>query len=155
MIKPTSILLTTLMSGAEAIKVSRHNDMDEIPQEILEADRAEALAQMEWENHLLIDGGVKSTGMSEAVDPVMMLKAQAGKYTPKDCYAGIERYTDGPSNSQSTYDVANKAIKAMGRGLKWNDFEFGADDTSLNWKQFGYGVYDDVTSKEIFWQRPS
>ena len=99
MIKPTSIFFTTLMSVVEAIQVRDLANNEGIPEEILKADRAEALAESEWTRQFISNVGANNAEMTEAADPVLMLKSQAGKFTPKDCYAGIERYKNGPSNS--------------------------------------------------------
>lgn len=43
------------------------------------------------------------------------------------CMSGIERFINGTSNSIETYDAAMKQTQL------WEDPEFGADVTSVNW----------------------
>ena len=54
-------------------------------------------------------------------------------YTPTSCKSGIERFLTGSSNSDATWNAANTAA------AKWEDPEFGADDSSLSWGGFGFG----------------
>lgn len=54
-------------------------------------------------------------------------------FTPKSCKAGIMRLHKSKSNSQEVYDRFSTGSK------KFEDKDFGADDSSLSWGKFGFG----------------
>ena len=70
-------------------------------------------------------------------------------FTPKGCRAGIQRFERGKSNSEQTW------TSASGKGKKWEDPEFGADDSSLSWGKFGFGKEYDAPPDGLQWKRPS
>ena len=68
-------------------------------------------------------------------------------FSPTSCKAGIERMS-GHSNSVAAWNAAQSA------GKLWEDPEFGADDSSLNWAGAGFGSKVSVPSGGP-WKRPS
>lgn len=72
-------------------------------------------------------------------------------YQPKNCRGGIERFTNGTSNSLEMY----KATQNKTQGL-FVDPEFGADDTSLNWAKWGFRTIGRGTPPNgLKWKRPA
>ena len=69
-------------------------------------------------------------------------------FSPNSCWAGIDRW-DSSTNSQSTYD------KAVSSGQLWEDPEFGPDDTSITWADFGFGEMSHPIKRGMPWKRPS
>ena len=70
---------------------------------------------------------------------------------PESCSSGLDRI-ESKSNALSTYErVLNQSKN------KWNDPDFPADDSSLQWGQFGYGDIADsfVPKLGMKWLRPS
>lgn len=68
-------------------------------------------------------------------------------YKPKKgCWSGIDRFKDH-SNSWATF----KAHRSSG-GL-WHDPTFTADQTSLDWKMYGYPEGQSIPTN-LVWKRP-
>lgn len=70
-------------------------------------------------------------------------------YKATSCKSGIERFTRGKSNSEATFAAAWKGNK------KWEDPEFGADVSSLNWRNAGYSTSRSTPPTSLGWKRVS
>ena len=70
-------------------------------------------------------------------------------YFPTGCDSGIERFEHGQSNSEETWRAAS------GSDSKWEDPEFGADDSSLTWVEYGFEQEVDAPPLGLKWKRPS
>lgn len=70
-------------------------------------------------------------------------------FSPTSCSSGIERFESGDSNSQDTWDDAQDDDD------KWQDPQFGADDSSLSWGAFGFGKTSGSPPAGLVWKRPS
>lgn len=81
-----------------------------------------------------------------------MSSGLGASFTPQSCTSGIERF-NSKSNSLSTYNKVKSSTK------KWDDPDFPADDTSLQWGQFGFGNIgendDGLPKLGMKWLRPS
>ena len=70
-------------------------------------------------------------------------------FTPKSCQAGIKRLHHGLSNKEELWNKFKSGSK------KFEDRDFGADDSSLSWGKFGFGKEYDAPPDGLKWKRPS
>ena len=77
---------------------------------------------------------------------LIQTEAKSG-FVPDSCWAGVDRMHSA-SNKMSTYKAA------LAAGVPWEDPEFGADDTSLTWADFGFGEMSYPIKRGMAWKRP-
>jgi hypothetical protein len=75
---------------------------------------------------------------------------ESESFTPTTCESGIQRFTNGTSNSIEAYEATQ-----TGNAL-WEDPEFGADSSSLRWDNYGFAIQGSSSPpKTLLWKRPT
>ena len=143
MFKKTSLVLTTL-AAVEASKLRDINSRTLLDSQQMANEQAqEHSIEANYYQH-----GEKSLLLIESEAAATMKVSES--FTPTTCSSGIQRFTNGTSNSIEAYDDSQK-----GTAL-WMDPEFGADVSSLRWDDYGFAIQGESSPpKTLLWKRPS
>lgn len=142
MLKKTGLVLTTLAT-VEASKLRDINARTLMDTQAKAAEAHEHTVEAQYYQHgekslLLIESSVGST-----------IKASES-FTPTTCSSGIQRFTNGTSNSIEAYEGSQEGT------LLWEDPEFGADVSSLRWDDYGFAIQGSSSPpKTLLWKRPN
>lgn len=81
---------------------------------------------------------------------VHLQEDESSSFRPTTCSSGIQRFTNGTSNSIEAYRAALNGTKL------WEDPEFGGDSSSLRWDAYGFSIQGSYSPpKLLLWKRPS
>lgn len=101
---------------------------------------------------LLLSNQVEAIPLSQTRTPgvseLVQSQAQAANSNNYSCFGGIERFTNGPSNSFTAFRNSQTA------SAKWRDPGFPADDSSLWWQGMGREQHPYTPPVGLHWKRP-
>lgn len=118
-----SLAVSALLSTSQAIQHQKVHTSEAFVKPTTPARR-----NVELEYHELGEEAIK------VVYPKTLVNADvSASFQPTSCKSGIDRFQHGPSNTEAAWKAAKD------KTTPWEDPEFGADDSSLSWGQFGFG----------------